>query len=119
MPTSREPTSPGPSVTATAERSSQLDPACSIASRTVGTMARRCSRDASSGTTPPYLPCVANCDATTEESARSPSSTTAAAVSSHDDSIPRMRIAHHWDRRLDQRLQLVNLHSDRLAFHHH
>src|ERR1700682_4311811 len=55
-------------------------------------MARKCSRDASSGTTPPYFAWVLSCDATTEESTRSPSSTTAAAVSSHDDSMARMRI---------------------------
>src|SRR5262249_47050047 len=59
--------------------------------RTTGTMARKCSRDASSGTTPPYLPWVLIWEATIEESTRSPSSTTAAAVSSHDDSMPRMR----------------------------
>jgi len=35
--------------------------------RTTGTMARRCSREASSGTTPPYLPWVIICEATTEE----------------------------------------------------
>ena len=39
-----------------------------MASRTTGTMARRCSREASSGTTPPYFPCVSSCDATTEAS---------------------------------------------------
>jgi len=32
------------------------------------------------------------CEATTDESTRSPSSTTAAAVSSQDDSMPRMRV---------------------------
>ena len=42
--------------------------ASSIASRTTGTIARRCSRDASSGTTPPYLPCTENWLATTEDS---------------------------------------------------
>src|ERR1035438_4317175 len=64
----------------------------SRASRVTGTMARRCSREANSGTTPPYLPWVDICEATTDESTRSPSSTTAAAVSSQDDSMPRMRI---------------------------
>src|ERR1035438_5040590 len=64
----------------------------SRASRVTGTMARRCSREASSGTTPPYLPWVDICEATTDESTRSPSSTTAAAVSAQDDSMPRMRI---------------------------
>src|SRR5438046_1203673 len=102
-----------------AARSLQPDPACCMARRTVGTMARRCSRDASSGTTPPYLPCVASCEATTEESTRSPSSTTAAAVSSQEDSIPRMRIAHRGDAGIGQSFQLEDLHPDRLALHHH
>ena len=33
------------------------------ASRTTGTMARKCSREASSGTTPPYLPWTSICEA--------------------------------------------------------
>src|ERR1035437_143390 len=74
-----------------AARSSSLVPGRSRASRTTGTMARRCSREASSGTTPPYLPWVIICEATTEERTASPSSTTAAAVSSQEDSMPRMR----------------------------
>src|ERR1019366_6741625 len=76
-----------------AARSSSLVPERSRASRTTGTMARRCSREASSGTTPPYLPWVIICEATTEESTASPFSTTAAAVSSQEDSMPRMRIS--------------------------
>ena len=48
----------------------------------------RCSRLASSGTTPPKLRCVSTCDATTLDSTVCPSSTSAAAVSSHEDSIP-------------------------------
>ena len=47
-------------MTAMAARSSRRVADCSSASRTTGTMARRCSREASSGTTPPYLACVAN-----------------------------------------------------------
>ena len=47
-----------------------------------------------SGTTPPYLPCVLICEATIEESTRGASSTTAAAVSSHELSIPRMSKLH-------------------------
>src|SRR5262249_3760348 len=54
------------------------------------TMARRGSREASSGTTPPYGWCVAIWDDTTFESSRSPPATTAAAVSSHEVSMPRM-----------------------------
>src|SRR5580704_9559807 len=96
-PTSSDPTRPGPTVAAMAARLSSVVPADSRASRTTSTMARRCSRDASSGTTPPYLPCVAICEATTEESTRSASSTTAAAVSSHDDSMPRIRTSPVYD----------------------
>src|SRR5438270_9197355 len=87
MPTNNEPTRPGPSVTATAAKSDKTNPLWLRASRTTGTTARRCSREASSGTTPPYLPCVSSCDATTDERTPSPSSTTAAAVSSHELSI--------------------------------
>jgi hypothetical protein len=61
------------------------------AARTTGTIARRCSRLANSGTTPPNRACVAICEATTEDSVRAPRSTTAAAVSSHELSIPRIR----------------------------
>ena len=92
MPTSSDPTSPGPSVTAIALRSSNRVEDSRSASRTAGTIARKCSRDASSGTTPPYFECVAICEETTDDKIRDPSSTTAAAVSSHDDSIPRIRI---------------------------
>src|ERR1035441_8291318 len=74
-----------------AARSSSFVPERSRASRTTGTIARRCSREASSGTTPPYLPWVTICEATTEERTVVPSSTTAAAVSSQEDSMPRMR----------------------------
>ena len=65
-------------------------PDSSSASRTAGTMARRCSREASSGTTPPYLECVAICELITDDRMREPSSTTAAAVSSQEDSMPRI-----------------------------
>src|SRR5260370_41965063 len=82
-------------------------------------MARSCSLDARPGTTPAYLPCVESWEATTEESTRSPSSTTAAAVSSQEDSIPRMRIAHRGDAGIGQSFQLEDLHPDRLALHHH
>ena len=60
------------------------------ASRTTGTIARKCSREASSGTTPPYFKWVSSCEATTDERMIVASSTTAAAVSSQDDSIPRI-----------------------------
>ncbi len=54
-------------------------------------MARRCSREASSGTTPPYGWWVAICEATTLETTCSPERTTAAAVSSQELSMPRMK----------------------------
>src|SRR5271165_6300312 len=62
-----------------------------MASRTTGTICRRCSREASSGTTPPYFRWTSNCEATTLDRMLWPSTKTAAAVSSQDDSIPRMR----------------------------
>src|SRR5690348_12430836 len=67
-------------------------PACSTASRTTGTICRKCSREASSGTTPPYLRCTSTCDATTLDRISRPSATTAAAVSSQEDSIPKIRV---------------------------
>ena len=45
-----------------------LTPASRRAASTTGTMARRCSREASSGTTPPYGEWMAICEATTFES---------------------------------------------------
>ena len=64
----------------------------SRAARTTGTIALRCSRDASSGTTPPYFACIVICEATTLERMTLPFSTTAAAVSSHEDSMPRISL---------------------------
>src|SRR5260370_40614634 len=57
---------------------------------TTGTIARRCSREANSGTTPPWGWCVAIWEATTFEMISSPERTTAAAVSSQELSMPRM-----------------------------
>src|SRR5713226_7162727 len=89
---SSAPTSPGHCVTPMASTSASIIPACASASRTTGTICRKCSRDASSGTTPPYFRCISICDATTLGKISRPSATTAAAVSSHDDSMPRMRV---------------------------
>src|SRR6266851_2059106 len=100
-PTSNDPTSPGPTVTAMAASSDHVLWDSASAVRTTGTMARKCSRDASSGTTPPYFPWVASCDATTEERMLALSWTTAAAVSSQEVSIPRMRIVS-WELDLAQ-----------------
>src|ERR1035441_4058028 len=95
---------PGPTVAAMAARSANRAPERHSASRPTGAMARRCSREASSGTTPPYFECVSICDATTEDSTASPFSTTAAAVSSHEDSMPRMRTTPTVPPRGDRRI---------------
>src|SRR6267142_1473714 len=88
QPTSSEPTSPGPWVTATPSSSRNLTPASASAFSTTGTMTSRWRREASSGTTPPYGAWIASCEATTLESTRRPSARTAAAVSSHELSMP-------------------------------
>ena len=89
-PTSSAPTSPGPWVTATRSTLAIGSPADSSASRTTGETSSRWRRDATSGTTPPKRACRSACDDTTDESTRPSSVTTAAAVSSHDVSIPRI-----------------------------
>src|SRR2546429_3412952 len=76
--------------------------ACPSASRTTGTICRKCSREASSGTTPPYLRCTSSCDATILDRISRPSTTTAAAVSSQEDS----RSEEHTSE-LQSRLHLV------------
>ena len=73
-----------------------LTPASAKARLTTGTPVARCWRDATSGTTPPYSACTRTCDATTSERTRRPSSTTDAAVSSQDVSIPRTNMSV-WD----------------------
>src|SRR5690348_18231463 len=78
-----------------ASTSSSFMFACDRASRTTGTICRKCSREASSGTTPPYLRCTSTCDATTLDKISRPSTTTAAAVSSQEDSIPRIRVLNY------------------------
>lgn len=88
VPTSSEPSSPGPRVNAMALRSALVMPARRSAVSTTGTMFCWWARDASSGTTPPNSSCTL-CDAMTLDSSR-PSRITAAEVSSHDDSIPSM-----------------------------
>src|SRR5437867_1957847 len=88
VPTSSEPTSPGPCVTAMPSRSMSRTRASPSARSTTGTITSRCRRDASSGTTPPYGPWTSSCEATTLDRMRRPSTSTAAAVSSHELSIP-------------------------------
>src|SRR5215510_14540840 len=97
MPTSREPTRPGPCVTAIPSMAWKFTPAVAKASPTTSLIFSRCSREASSGTTPPYFLCVAICEAMTFERTLTPSSMTAAAVSSHELSIPRVSIGPYHD----------------------
>ena len=89
-PTSRAPGSPGPEVAPIASISFQLIFATERASRITGTIARRCSLAATSGTIPSVISCKLVCEATIDESICLPSTTTDAAVSSQDDSIPNM-----------------------------
>ena len=115
-PTSSDPTRPGPCVTAIAPSSPGLACASPSARSTTPQMSRTCWREASSGTTPPHSRWISTCDATTFERiahgrAASPvSSTTAAAVSSQEVSMPRMSMLKFGGRaavrldRLPQRL---------------
>ncbi len=92
-PTSRAPARPGPWVTATASRSARVAPASRSARSTTGTIASAWARHASSGTMPPYCSCSSAWLATTSEStSRSPRST-AAAVSSQEVSMARIRVS--------------------------
>src|SRR5690606_17745855 len=64
--------------------------ACRKASATTGRIFRMWARAANSGTTPPYGAWRAICEATTLASGRPSRSSTAAEVSSQDDSMPRV-----------------------------
>src|SRR5690349_10049615 len=87
-PTSRAPIRPGPLVTAMASTSSTVMPASANAAFRVGTIASRCARLATSGTTPPKRACSSTLDATAWPSNSVPR-TMPTPVSSQDDSIPR------------------------------
>src|SRR5579862_5079085 len=91
-PTSNAPARPGPCTAATASISPSVVPASSSASPMTSLTSSRCARDAISGTTPPYRACRSTWLDTTDDCTNRPSSTTAAAVSSHEVSIPRMRM---------------------------
>jgi hypothetical protein len=87
-PTSNEPMRPGPTVAATAVSSGpRSPPARANASATTGVSSSTWARPASSGTTPPNAACRSTWLATTDDSTLPPAST-AAAVSSHDVSMP-------------------------------
>ena len=91
VPTISEPSKPGPRVKAIASILSGVMPASRSAVSTTGTMFCWCARDANSGITPPYLSCTAWEAITLERSVVFRK--TAAEVSSHDDSMPRMIIS--------------------------
>ena len=91
VPTISEPSKPGPRVKAIASILSGVIPASRSAVSTTGTMFCWCARDASSGITPPYRSCTA-CEAITLESSVVLRNT-AAEVSSHDDSMPKIMMS--------------------------
>ena len=88
-PTSNAPIKPGVYVTATRSMSFSDTEAAASASRMIGMRFFRCSRDASSGTTPPYFLWMSICEETMLDRTMS-SLSTAAAVSSQEVSIPRV-----------------------------
>src|SRR5215213_6159798 len=86
-PTSSAPARPGPLVTASASTSDSRTPASRQARSTVGAIASRCARLATSGTTPPNRACSSTLLAMASASRVSPR-TMPTPVSSHDVSIP-------------------------------
>ena len=89
-PTIRAPASPGPEVTAMASTSSSVTPASARASRSVGTKASRCAREAISGMTPPNRTC-SSMEEDTVLVSRCVPRTIPTPVSSQEDSMPRTR----------------------------
>src|SRR3954471_11944972 len=89
-PTSSAPASPGPLVTAIASTSCNAIPAVAQARSTVGTIASRWARDATSGTTPPKRACSSTLEATASASRVLPR-TMPTPVSSQEVSKPRTR----------------------------
>src|SRR5688572_21443675 len=89
-PTSRAPASPGPLVTAIASTSCSRTPAVSQARSMVGTIASRCAREATSGTTPPKRACSSTLEAMASASRVVPR-TMPTPVSSQEVSMPRTR----------------------------
>src|SRR3990172_8928467 len=93
MPTTNEPANPGPRVTAIASMASNPAWAAESASETTAKIDSMCCREAASGKTPPYWACSALWEATILERIKRPFSTTAAAVSSQEVSMPNMRVS--------------------------
>src|SRR5699024_9041381 len=91
-PTSSAPIRPGAQVAATASTSCLSMFASASAFSVTRTTASMCRRDAISGTTPPYSAWVSICVSTTLERMVRPSSMTAAAVSSQEDSSAKILI---------------------------
>src|ERR1035437_8871982 len=102
-PTTRLPISPGPAVTAIPSSRSSVTSARVSASSTAAESSAAWRREAISGTIPPYFAWNSSWFVDTFESTRTPSSTTAVAVSSHDVSIPSSSIVAS---RLGLRLRL-------------
>src|SRR6478672_1493831 len=86
----RAPAKPGPLVTAIASRSCGRTPASRHARSIVGTIASRCARLATSGTTPPKRACSSTLLAIASTRRVSPR-TMPTPVSSHDVSMPSTR----------------------------
>ena len=90
-------------MTAIASMFLYVSEACSRASLTTGIRDVKCSLEAISGIMPPYFLCISDWDATILDLIIVPSVMTAAAVSSHEVSIPNtftnryplILIAHH------------------------
>mmetsp|Transcript_5162 Transcript_5162/g.12400 ORF Transcript_5162/g.12400 Transcript_5162/m.12400 type:complete len:299 (+) Transcript_5162:734-1630(+) len=87
-PTSRHIPNPGPTVTATADKSSGLVPARFNASSTVVSMAFECASCASFGTTPPHWLCIPAWEARASPNILPVPERIAAPVSSQLDSMP-------------------------------
>ena len=80
-------------MTATADKSEAATPASRSAAATTSSMAALCASCARLGTTPPHGAWIASCDALASPSTRPSPVTTAAPVSSHEVSMPKMRVS--------------------------
>ena len=107
-PTSRELANPGVVATATAAKSAKPQPACRKASSITGKIRSKCARAAISGTTPENRSCSLSCEATALPPTRKSSEITAAAVSSHVDSMVRIRFICRFGRNFSAEFGLFN-----------
>src|SRR5687768_6673214 len=91
-------------------------PASAKAARATGNRFRKCSRAANSGTTPPYSACNFTCDETTF-ARTTPSTTTAALVSSQELSIAKIRTANkQTSRTIKVKKSLTSTHGKTLSY---